>query len=193
MRAWLTVAAIGAAIGAAGCGRSVRGGDLGSAGGAHDLALMMQPPVEDLAYTPPPDQPPPVGACLGGHYVGTFKGQILLANLFPIDTHGTVDLTLMQTGGEFFEIMNGHLMGMASKNPYMSDLQGTLNCTTLKLENGLIKNGSVTVTGITYMFEGPLAADYDPKTTSFVNGTWNIKQIPMPSSSGMGTWTAQHM
>ena len=145
----------------------------------------------DLAFAEP--DLPPSSQCLGGHYVGTFDGQILLGNVFPLKTHGTVDLTLMQSGGEFFAIMNGHLMGDASGNPYSSDLVGMLDCAALKLTGGMIKNGQVTVNGLKYMFEGPLAADYDPQTVSFVHGTWNIKQIPTPSSSGMGTWKATHM
>jgi hypothetical protein len=88
--------------------------------------------------------------------------------------------------------MNGHLMGLAQgQYPYTADLLGTLDCNTLKLEMGQIQNGKVTVTTLTFPFAGPIAADYDPISTSFINGTWNVKQTNGPST-GMGTWSAAH-
>lgn len=189
MRGWLAMAAIVAT----GCGSGPKasdGGDGHMPDFSHVSDLGQEP--GDMAFAPGADLPPS-GQCLGGHYVGTYEGMILIGGLVPVKTHGTVDLTLSQSGGEFFQIMDGHLMGMASKNPYSSDLVGMLNCATLKLEGGMLKNGKVTISGITYMFEGPLTADYDPKTVSFVNGAWNIKQVPTPSSTGSGTWTATHM
>ncbi|MSP60954.1 MAG: hypothetical protein EXR72_11535 [Myxococcales bacterium] len=160
-----------------GGGRDLAGGKTADFGAPIDLAQAL------------PDLPN--SNCLGGDYVGTYEGQILIGGLVPVKTKGSVELTLTQSGGEFFEIMNGHLMGEASGNPYSSDLEGTLNCATLKLDKGMIKNGKVTISNVAYMFEGPLTADYDPKTASFVNGVWDIKQVP-PGSTGKGTWTAKH-
>ena len=177
---------------ASGCGVAREAGN-GGGGGPADLAMHADKgTANDFALAPPPDLPQS-GQCLPGDYVGTYDGQILIGNIVPAKTSGTVNLTLQASGGEFFTIMNGHLMGMASKHPYSADLVGTLDCSKLKLVNGLLKNGQVTISGITYMFEGPLTADYDPLTVSFINGVWDIKQVPMPSSSGKGTWTAKHM
>jgi hypothetical protein len=164
----------------------------GAPAGPTDMA--MPAPVIDLSgdMTAPP-------VCLAGHYVGTYAGQIKIAGLVPLATTGTVDLTLNQnTSGEFlFDISNGKLMGSGSGNPYSADLEGTLNCATLKLENGFLRHGTVTVSGQTYGFEGPLLADYDPKTATFINGTWNVTQTSGPQifmpDTGMGTWTAMHM
>jgi hypothetical protein len=141
--------------------------------------------------------PPPV--CLAGRYLGTFEGQILVAGIAPLTTKGTVDLTLTQSeAGEFLlEIRNGHLVGKADDKDYSADLLGTLDCHTLKLESGALKNGTVRVSGLDYGFEGPMTADYDAGNHALVNGTWNITQTTGPMilkpSTGHGTWTATHM
>jgi hypothetical protein len=172
-----------------GCAATEPAPRIGS-GSAVDGGADLAPPSGDLL-------PPPV--CLAGQYLGTYEVKVLLAGLAPIDTKGSVDLTLTQSqAGEFLlEIRDGHLMGKASGNDYSADLVGTLNCTTLKLENGTLKNGKVTVSGLAYGFEGPLTADYDPKTVALVNGTWNVIQTSGPMilapSKGNGTWTATHM
>ena len=145
-----------------------------------------------------PDLAGPVMMCLSGQYLGTYTGTVTLGGILPLKTSGTVDLTLGTTSdGEFFQITNGKLVGKASGNAYTADVEGKLNCSTLKLEMGFLQNGSVTVTGLTYGFEGPMLADYDPLTATFVNATWSITQTSGPmigaSDTGMGTWTAHHM
>jgi hypothetical protein len=99
---------------------------------------------------------------------------------------------LMDQGGEFFTIANGKLMGSASGYPYSADLIGTLDCSTLKLEGGMLQNGMVNVLGV-HKFEGPLTADYDDQKVAFVNGTWNVKEIGGFMGAGSGTWNAAHM
>jgi hypothetical protein len=146
-------------------------------------------PEQDLA--PPAPDLTPVGQCLAGLYGGTYDGTVLFVGVLPIPTQGTVELTLAQQQGEFAQIQNGQISGDASGNPYSADVVGTLDCTTNRLEMGFLKNGKVTVSGVTYLFEGPFLADYDPQTATFVNGTWNVKQIG-GNSTGMGTWTATH-
>ncbi len=180
MRTLLLVALV------SGCGAPVR---QGVGGGGGDLAHLTDGGVADLSQVGP-DQAMVYNVCLGGHYGGTYDGTVEIAGLIPASTSGTVDLTLGMQNGEFFDITNGTLMGMASGNPYSADLIGTLDCGQLKLVNGMLMNGKVTISGIDYLFTGPMTADYDPMAVAFVNGTWNIKQTSGPST-GMGTWTAK--
>ena len=147
--------------------------DLASSGGNDDLTAI-----------------PPSGSCVAGEYVGTYAGTILVGGLVSAKTKGTVDLTLGQQQGEFSPISNGMLMGDASGNPYKAELDGSLDCTNLKLSMGMLKNGTVVYLGVTHDFSGPLTADYDPKTVSFVNGTWMITETGTGKSTGSGTWTA---
>jgi hypothetical protein len=176
-----------------GCG-GVHRGAVGDGGAAHhaDLASVELPDLftPDFASPSGPDLALN-GQCLPGEYLGQFQGSVLAGGFIPIQTSGTVDLTLDTTGGEFFAIMNGQLSGDASGNPYSADLVGTLDCSALKLEMGQVQNGKVTVSGLVFHFVGPLTADYDPQTVSFVNGTWNIKE-PTGPGTGSGTWQATH-
>jgi hypothetical protein len=137
--------------------------------------------------------------CKGGHYTGTFTGSYTsyLTNFFglgglPLMVTGDVEMDLQEmvtmTNGEVptitFNIANGTISGLANGLfPYHCDMVGTLDCNTKKLIDGGIKNctycvGLFTQTdaGVclaTGHFAGPLTSDYDGKTFSFVNGTWN--------------------
>ena len=71
-----------------------------------------------------------------------------------------------------------------------ADIVGRLNCTTRKLEGAALKNGNYLVGIFVLPFEGPLTADYDTLTMSFVNGTWDVKE-PNPIYGGFGTWNAK--
>jgi hypothetical protein len=137
--------------------------------------------------------------CKGGHYSGSFAGKYTsyLTSLFglggiPLDVTGNLDLDLDEqttmTSGELeqttYNIANGTISGFADKLfPYHCDMVGTLDCNTKQLVNGGLRNcwyclglfdspdgGNCLIYG---HFDGPLTADYDGNTFSFVNGTWN--------------------
>jgi hypothetical protein len=105
---------------------------------------------------------------------------------------GNVDLTLKESAnGEFFEIAGGKVSGVADLLfPYEADITGRLNCTTRKLEGAALENGHYLVGVFLLPFEGPLNADYDTLTMSFVNGTWDVK-APNATYGGFGTWNAK--
>lgn len=77
------------------------------------------------------------------------------------------------------------------------DLSGELDCTRGQFR-GLLQNGCYDVATILFRFEGTAPASYDPATTSFTNGQWAVKEMPMqgvlfpPDANigGMGTWEA---
>ena len=142
-----------------------------------------------------PETAPGTGTCRAGHYQGDFVGLFASSmTVFPapIPVAGNVDLTLAESAnGEFFEITGGKVSGVADLLfPYQADIVGRLNCTTRKLEGTALKHGNYLVGVFVLPFEGPLTADYDTLTMSFVNGTWDVKE-PNPTYDGFGTWTAK--
>jgi|SRR5579884_1268302 len=169
-----------------------------------------------------------IGGCKAGHYTGTFAGTYSSFLTFvgvPIPVTGDVELTLEQSagGGEFqYVISNGTVSGTADGilAQYQCDIVGTLDCSTRTLVGGGLRNCTYcvgafaddagTCLGAAGHFEGPLTADYDVVTSSFVNGTWNGSEqiaddggIPdgaisdagyggLANYGGSGTWTAQY-
>jgi hypothetical protein len=146
----------------------------------------------------------------------------------------------------FYQLSGGTVTGVANKTmvgeagvggfPYFCFLTGTLDCKAKKLVGGwiecvycvvgVIADGGMTCdpslagvgTGVFGNFAGPVTADYDYGSVSFVNGTWNGAEAlahnngmqPGPeggpvgnylsldggygfgSYGGAGTWTAMH-
>jgi hypothetical protein len=143
-----------------------------------------------------------IGSCKAGHYVGTFEGTYVSPATFvgvPVPVSGDLDLTLTQSAkGEFFDIANGKMSGVADLVfPFSSGLVGTLNCTTAKLEGGFMTKGTYNALGTNYFYEGPLIGDYDKLTNAFVNGTWRVGEptwappAPPTTFGGFGTWTVK--
>lgn len=139
------------------------------------------------------------GSCKAGHYKGSFVGiyspSIAVAPV-PIPVAGDIDLTLTKSAnGEFFDITGGKVSGVADLLfPFAADVKGTLNCTTVKLENGFLSNGTYVVGVFPYPFEGPLDASYDKLTHAFTSGTWTVGEpkwtTPPALYGGSGTWQA---
>jgi len=77
------------------------------------------------------------------------------------------------------------------------DFGGELDCTRGQFR-GLLQNGCYDVATILFRFEGTAPATYDPATSSFTNGQWSVKEMPMagvlfpPDANigGMGAWQA---
>jgi hypothetical protein len=200
------------------------GGDDGSGVGSEAGGLL--PPLFDGGLLIQSDGSTAAGSCKAGHYTGTFAGTYSSFLTFvgvPIPVVGNVDLTLQQSvtsDGEFpmYTISNGTVSGTADGivAQYQCDIVGTLDCRAKKLVNGGLRNCVYCVgtffddagscLGVAGSFEGPLAADYDTSTFSFVNGTWNGSEeiadgSAMVSDSGYlgpgnyggnGTWSAQY-
>jgi hypothetical protein len=144
-----------------------------------------------------------MGSCEAGHYEGTFSGIygpsiIVVADLkvipvFPIDLPGSPGLAfdLAREGqGEVFTVSNGKMNGNAlGAFPFTADIVGKLDCDALKLDAKLI-NGSYFIGPLEYKFEGPLIANYDKQSHSFVGGTWEVKEPAYPGAGGGGDWSA---
>lgn len=139
------------------------------------------------------------GACKAGHYHGSFIGIYspgITVFPAPIPVAGDIDLTLTESAnGETFEVTGGKVSGVADGLfPFSADVAGTLDCTTGKLENGFLSSGVYLVGVLPGYFEGPLEADYDTLTQSFVNATWKVQEpkVTTPPSiyGGSGTWQA---
>lgn len=199
------------------------GGDDG--GGASEAGDLL-PPLSDGGLLIHSDGSSAAGACKAGHYTGMFSGTYSSFLTFvgvPIPVVGNVDLTLQQAVtnvGEFpmYTISNGKVSGTADGivAQYQCDIVGTLDCAAKKLVNGGLRNCIYCVgaffddagscLGVAGMFEGPLTADYDSSTLSFVNGTWNGSEQVTDSGAmvsdsgylgpgnygGSGTWSAQY-
>jgi hypothetical protein len=102
---------------------------------------------------------------------------------------------------DVFTLQNGTITGVADELhvgdagvggfPYFCTMTGTLDCSSKKLDDGWIQcsycigpladggmscellNGVLGTTGVGGHFAGPLTANYDIATLSFVMGTWN--------------------
>lgn len=121
-------------------------------------------------------------------------------------------------GSEFcadFTVKGGKIRGFAnpfsdgdqSSNPtedlfalairFEIDFGGELDCARGQFR-GLLQNGCYDVATILFRFEGTAPASYDPATSSFTNGQWTVKEMPMagvlfpPDANigGMGAWQA---
>lgn len=138
-------------------------------------------------------------SCKAGQYKGSFVGiyspSIAVAPV-PIPVAGDIDLTLTKSqSGEFFEITGGKVSGVADLLfPFSADVKGTLDCTTMTLENGFLSNGTYIVGVFPYPFEGPLTASYDKLTHAFTSGKWTVGEpkwtTPPALYGGSGTWQA---
>lgn len=144
-----------------------------------------------------------MGSCEAGHYEGTFGGIygpsiIVVADLkvipvFPIDLPGSPGLQfdLMREGqGEVFTVSNGKMNGNAlGAFPFTADIVGKLDCDLLKFDAKLV-NGSYFIGPLEYKFEGPLIANYDKQSHSFIVGTWDVMEPAWPGAGGGGDWSA---
>jgi hypothetical protein len=131
----------------------------------------------------PADARPDVGhECPSGHYTGTLSGPYTAAlgsttfraNLdFTIEPAGTIAGTLTST----------------SDSTSRATLSGAINCatgeTSIAIVNGTYRN----ILGTT-RYEGTMTATFDPRTSSFPNGRWELTE-PNSTGGGSGTWKAQ--
>jgi hypothetical protein len=176
----------------------------------YDGGVIVNPPVDPgIKFNWPVDDPNPAGlTCQPGHYAGAFAGlytsPITVVGV-PIPVVGDVNLTLTQsTNGEFFTITNGTVTGRADiLAEYRCAFNGTLNCTTKKLEMGSINCGYCVgayvpeggiCLGLESHFIGPLTGDYNGASQSFENATWSGKEgADSGVFGGSGIWTAAYM
>jgi hypothetical protein len=90
--------------------------------------------------------------------------------------------------------------GFAVAVRFEIDFGGDLDCSRGEFR-GLLKNGCYDVATILFRFEGTAPATYDQQTSSFTNGQWTVKEMPMdgvlfpPDANigGMGVWEAKLM
>jgi hypothetical protein len=146
-----------------------------------------------------------------GTLEGTYKSYLTFVGI-PITFTANIDLLLDESvqGGEIptYNIANGTLSGLATlpdnvapglSSQLRCDIVGTLDCDQKKLVGGGLRNctycflGAIAgggtfydggpCTGLQGSFEGPLEADYDGASFSFVNGTWTaIENVPFQDS-----------
>jgi hypothetical protein len=104
-----------------------------------------------------------------------------------------------------FSLQNGTIQGTADGLfPYFCKMTGTLNCVNKKLVDGWIEctyclgplsdggdscalGGSDGQAGLGWYFSGPLTADYNTATLSFVNGAWNGSEALGMNDGGQPT------
>jgi hypothetical protein len=162
-------------------------------------------------------------ACEAGHYEGSFAGLYYSRLNWPIPFPVTgVDLpgmpglqfdmlpaepgeTTLQVDGKFDGLADGVF-------PFRGDFVGELDCKTGKF-TGMMLNAEYAIgprdlivveNPIRFAFEGPVSADYDKVTHTFVNGLWDAVEPQfggMPSQTlprdplrdgvgGSGVWSA---
>jgi hypothetical protein len=183
--------------GSGGSGGAGSGGSGGMALGPADPGANDSPVRFDWERTEPAN-----GSCEAGHYEGSFEGLYMAPLAFnaPIPVAnvpglpGGLVFDLEKEGsGEVFKVSNGKLSGLANGAfPFEADIVGSLDCSTKKFD-AMLLNGSYIVGIFTYMFEGPITADYNLVTHTLVNGVWNVTEPMNPGSGGSGTWTVSWM
>lgn len=90
--------------------------------------------------------------------------------------------------------------GFAIAVRFEIDFGGELDCTRGQLR-GLLQNGCYDAATVLFRFEGTAPASYDHRTSSFTDGQWSVKEMPMagvlfpPGANigGMGVWQASLM
>jgi hypothetical protein len=173
--------------------------------------------VFDWTRTEPDDL-----ACEAGHYEGSFAGLYYSRINWPIPFPVTgVDLPdapglqfdmLPAEPGETTLKVNGKFDGLADGIfPFRGDFVGELDCKTGKFV-GMMQNADYSIgprdlivveNPIWFSFEGPVSADYDKITHTFVNGLWDavepefggIPAVTLPRDplrdgvGGSGVWS----
>ena len=145
--------------------------------------------------------------CVPGIYVGPLEGVYRSPATmvgFPMNVLGTTTVTLAPTadpsrltmaGSDFTGNATATVPGPAGAQQsqdviFTGKLVGELDCATGKLVNAGVINGSYSIGAFPYSFEGPLEADYDAATKSFVNGVWSFTESQLTTYGGEGTWGA---
>lgn len=145
----------------------------------------------DAAPGSAPDSALPTGpACVAGRYEGRFEGTTMYrGSVLPVTGTWTIEL-VERPHGEFFDIVGGRLEGAALDTyPFEADVSGTLDCNTLLLQDGALRNGWVMGEGADASFEGTLAGRYVPHEHRFVDGEWSMTEVGGDGAAS-GTWEA---
>jgi hypothetical protein len=146
---------------------------------------------------------PRSGSCAAGHYEGEFDGwygpsiivvsDLKVVPVWPVTAPGNPGFAfdlLHESDGEIFTVSNGKMNGNALGAPLSADIVGKLDCNALKFEATFV-NGTYSVLGLAFRFEGPISADYDKEKHAMINGVWTVVEPDYPSAGGSGTWWVQ--
>jgi hypothetical protein len=95
--------------------------------------------------------------------------------------------------GERFTVSNGKMSG----NSWIAfrieaDLEGDLDCDTLKFDAKLVDGHYVAGT-FDCPIEGRFTADYDDRNQVLINGIWEVTEPAYPGAGGTGTWTVHRV
>jgi hypothetical protein len=144
------------------------------------------------------------GTCKDGTYSGTFQCTFVFgdggtsgggADSGTLAVTGTISFHLMQnaaSGESFMSTASGMFSGDCCNKLFTigATVGGTLNCNSGTFNGSLTDGGYSGFIFLTGSFSGPLTADYNGMTFSFVNGVWNLT-VPGQGTCP-GTWTASY-
>lgn len=158
-------------------------------------------PERDAASEPvdPEDgslgEDPPQMNCMPGVYNGSFSGEITVLGFLNLPIDGSISIQVRTSDvGASLSIEDGTIEGSDQDgNPVIADVEGVLNCTTNKLENGVLKNGTYTRKALnsTVAFEGTVTADYVPGPVPSIKGTW--KTVGGRIEEGAGVFESSYV
>jgi cytoskeletal protein CcmA (bactofilin family) len=157
------------------------------------------PPTPTAGATAPPatpdaGPPPAASSCTPGMYSGNFRGAVFAdgEQLANVTGRMRAELVLDSTGTRLV-LRDGRVTGSdRDENRLTVSLTGSINCTTLELEQGALIDGSYFYEGsrMSFTFQGTLDGTYSPDPPS-VNGTWSGASDDIALITAQGTWNLQ--
>jgi hypothetical protein len=140
------------------------------------------------------------GTCKDGMYSGMFQCSFLFGDAGDDDASfdgggfvitGAINFTVSQntaSGESFIDTASGTLGGTCCLDLFTisANVGGTLNCSTGEFTGNL--SGGMYSGFVSGSFNGPLDGCYDGKTSSFIDGTWNLA-VPKYGNC-VGIWSA---
>jgi len=152
----------------------------------------------DASMPPPPSTTPDAGApqapplCQPGRYTGAFSGSVRLAGAQVTNVVGTLRAELeLDPAGNGLLLRNARATGSVQGEIRLrATLSGRIDCTSLRLEDGLLEDGRVNLGNArnNFDFSGTIAGEYAPDRAA-ASGTWSGQSDDIEQVTAEGAWS----
>lgn len=158
-------------------------------------ASASMPPATDASATAPPSTAPDAAApspCQPGAYTGAFSGSVRLNDQQITNVFGALRAELvLDPAGNSLLLRNARVSGRVQDEIRMTaSLSGRIDCTSLRLEDGLLEEGRVYLgnSRSSFDFSGTLDGAYTPDPAA-ASGTWSGQSDDIERVAAEGTWS----